>query len=225
MRKQIICDSSSLISLTEACLLDILYLFSEKYNVDFVIPPSVEEEIVERPLRIEMRAYRLSALRMKKAIKDGVLLKVNADTERDAEFLLKIANSMFFSRGRPIHLIDKGEAEMIALANFLDVNYLLMDERTTRMLIEAPFKLKEHLEEELSSVVMLNKKNYRLFTDYVKNMEVIRSVDLVAVGYSVGYFDGFEGRKEALSAALYKLKYSGCSVGFDEIERFLRSLG
>ncbi len=226
MRKDILCDSSSLISLGDACMLDVLSLFSKKYEVNFIIPKGVEKEIVERPLTIKMKAYQYSAMRLKREIEKRILVKVDIDTETEGKKLLKIANSIFFARGRPVHLIDMGEAEMIILAHKLRIRTLLMDERTTRMLIEAPFTLKEHLERELRVNVMLNKENYSYFSDYTKDMRVVRSVDLVALAYKAGYFEEKFGDEsfKAFSAALYKLKYSGCSVSFEEIKNYLREI-
>ena len=223
MRKEIVCDSSSIIALTESCMIDALYMFSKRLNANFLIPPIVVYETVEHPLSIEVKAYRFSALRIKKAIEDGVLVEVKADTKNRTKELLSIANHIFFARGKPIHLIDLGEAEMIALAEKLEDKILLMDERTTRMLIEAPFRLKEHLEEELNVSVMLNEENYRKFQEISRGMKVIRSVDLIAVAYDVGYFSKYgEDAFNVFSAALYKLKYNGCAVRMDEIEEFLR---
>ncbi len=226
MRKELLCDSSALISLTDSCLLDVVYLFTEKYSIDFIIPPSVEIEMVKRPLSIKMKAYQLSAMRLNEAIKRHVLVKVNADTGQEGRRILELANKIFFSAGKPIHLIDLGEAEMIALAHKLRINTLFMDERTTRMLIEAPFQLKDHLEKELKVSVMINEENYQFFTDYTSDMNVVRSVDLVALAYNEGYFDEKFGSDsfKAFSASLYKLKYSGCAVSFEDIENYLRGI-
>ncbi len=215
--KTVLCDSSSLISLTDTCFIDVFYFLSKKFDVDFVIPPSVRKEIIDRPLSIQMKAYQLSALRMKKALSDGVLIEVNADTELEAKNILSMANTSFFVRGKPIHLIDLGEADMIALAHALNINLLLMDERTTRMLIEAPFRLKEHLEKELHTNIMLNKKSFEAFRDYTRDMQVIRSSELLTVAFEKGFIS-----KEMFEAGLYALKYNGCSISFDEIEEIKR---
>ncbi len=220
MRKQILCDSSSLISLTDACLIDIFYSFHDKFNVDFIIPPSVVDEIVNRPLSIKMKAYQYSAYVMKKAIDDGTFLEVKAKTMEDAKYIMDVANTIFFVKGKPIHLVDLGEAEMIALADRLNITTLLMDERTTRLLIEAPMMIKDHLERELKVNVMINSRNLERFKDITKDMFTIRSSELISVAYEIGWFDKFGDEKlNVFEAALYKIKYSGCSVRFDEIEK------
>lgn len=226
MRKEILCDSSSLISLSSSCMLEVLRFFSSRLKINFIVPPSVVYEIVKRPLSIKMKAYQLSAIMLRKYINEKVIMEVNANTREESLNLLRIANNIFYTSKKSIHLIDLGEAEMISLAHRLRINVLLMDERTTRALIESPFSLKEHLEEELNREVKINENNYEAFYDYVKNMKIIRSVELVGVAFQEGFFrEKFgENEKEALSATLYKLKYSGCSVSFKEIERFLREL-
>jgi len=220
--KYILCDSSSLISLTDTCLETILRFF-HRSNVLFIIPPSVEYEIITRPLKMTMKAYQFSAMRLKKLIEDEVLMKVEAETDAPAKEILELTNSIFFAKGKPLHMVDMGEAEMIALAKSLKIKTLLMDERTTRMLVEAPFEIKDHLEEELRVNVMVNSSHLQKFSDIVSGMRVIRSSELVAVAYEKGYFDNFGAdKKKMLEAALYKTKFSGCSVRFDEIEEFMR---
>ena len=45
-KKYVICDSGSLITLTSACSTELLYFFKTKFNVNFVIPSDVEEELL-----------------------------------------------------------------------------------------------------------------------------------------------------------------------------------
>jgi hypothetical protein len=220
--KYILCDSSSLISLTDTCLESVLRFF-HRSNVFFIIPPSVEYEIITKPLQMKMKAYQFSAMRLKKLMEDEVLMKVEAETDAPAKEILQLTNSIFFARGKPLHMVDMGEAEMIALAKNLRITTLLMDERTTRMLVEAPFEIKDHLEEELKVNIMVNSNNLQRFSDIVSGMRVIRSSELVAVAYEKGYFDNFGNeKKKMLESALYKTKFSGCSIRFDEVDDLLR---
>ena len=91
------------------------------------------------------------------------------------------------------------------------------------MLIEAPYKIKEHLAEELGVNVMVDKKSLSEFTSFTKGMTAIRSSELVMVAYENGFFDHFNDlKKQALEAALFKVKYSGCSLRFYEREEYMR---
>jgi predicted nucleic acid-binding protein len=221
--REVLCDSGVFISLTGSCLEKILYHLSEKFGVNFIIPPSVEEEMVKRPLTRRMKNYAFSAIKIKSAISDGIIITVNADVAGEASKILHAANNMFFAKGRGIQLIQMGEAEMLALAKRLDISNILIDERTTRMLIEAPFKMKEHLQEELGVNVMVDRKSLTEFSSYVKGMSAIRSCELVMLAYENGFFDHFgDLKKQALEAAFYKVRFSGCSLRFDEIEDYMK---
>jgi hypothetical protein len=220
--RDILCDSGALISLTAACLDGLLYFFHENYHVRFIIPPSVEYESVRRPLESNLRKYLFSAIRIKNAIEDGVVVKVDADIGTQTSRLMDAANNMFFARGKPLRLIQPGETEMVALAKMLGIEYILIDERTTRMLIEAPLKLKEHLEKEFDVNIMVHKDNLRFLASEISPLRALRSSEMVMLAYEKGYFRNFEKlQRDAVEAALCKIKYSGCSISYDEINTYM----
>ena len=68
--EKIICDASSLISLSENCLLGIL----PKLGAEFVIPMGVKKELVDKPLKVD--EFQLKALRLRKAIETGYMRPV-----------------------------------------------------------------------------------------------------------------------------------------------------
>ncbi|VVC03391.1 Uncharacterised protein [Candidatus Bilamarchaeum dharawalense] len=225
MTRDVLCDSGALITLTAGCLDSVLYFFAENYNVRFIIPPSVEYETVTRPLQSDLRKHLFSAIRLKDAIDDGVIVVVDAKIESEARRFMNAANNMFYIKGKPVRLIHYGESEMLVLSKELGINTILIDERTTRLLIEAPFKLKEHLEREFSVNVMINKNGFRDMASQISELKSLRSSELVMLAYENGYFKSFQKlQKEALEAALYKMKYAGCSIGFDEITDYLSSV-
>ncbi|MFN7990994.1 MAG: hypothetical protein U0R44_02435 [Candidatus Micrarchaeia archaeon] len=225
MARDILCDSGVLISLTAGCLDNLLYFFAEKHDMRFVIPPSVEYESVTRPLQSDLRKHLFSAIRIKDAIDDGVVVVVDAKVGEQARRLMNSANNMFYVKGKPIRLIHEGESEMLALALELGIKNILIDERTTRMLIEAPFKLKEHLEHEFNVNVMVNKKNFGELSAQISGLKAMRSSELVMLAYENGYFKSFNNlQREALEAALYKMKFSGCSISFDEIHSYMTTV-
>lgn len=222
MARDVLCDSGVLISLTAGCLDNVLYHFSEHYDVRFVIPPSVEYETVTRPLYNGLRKHLFSAIRIKDAIADGVIEVVDAKVEDEGRRIMQFANNTFYMQGKPVRLIQFGESEMLALALALGVDNILIDERTTRMLIEAPIQLKTHMEKEFQVNVMMNKNSYRELASRISHLKVIRSSELVVLAYETGYFRNFSAlQREALEAALYKMKYSGCSISFDEIKGYV----
>lgn len=224
----VLCDSSSLISLTYAGMDDLLYKMHEQQKVRFLVPHSVVYESVDNPFKRDIKQYFYSAYRIKQAISDGVLVQVTPDQAllQATERVLKAANETFFVRGKPFNLVHRGEAEVLASARELGVNLMLMDERTLRILVEAPFRLKQHLEEEFHVSVFVNKTNMQKLSDIVNGVRIIRSSELAILGYENGYFKGFDQniRKSVLEAALFKLKFSGCAVSFDEIRELMKSV-
>jgi hypothetical protein len=225
MAQDILCDSGVLISLTAGCLDSLLYFFAEHHHMRFVIPPSVEYEAVTRPLQSNLRKYLFSAIRIKDAIEDGVVVVVDAKVEDQTRRIMNSANNLFYVKGKPLRLIHYGESEMLALALELGIPNILIDERTTRMLIEAPFRLKEHLESEFKVNVMVNKGSYKELESKIGSLKAMRSSELVMLAFENGFFKNFAKlQKEALEAALYKMKFSGCSISFDEITSYLSTV-
>lgn len=227
MKKQIICDSSALISLTGSCLVESLSFLAKKFDLSFIITDTIEYESIIHPLNLATREYAFSALKIKNAIQNGALIKITSDAyvmqKRDE--ILSLSNNIFFARGRPINLVHAGEAEMLALADKLKTNYLFMDERTLRVLIEAPFKIKEHFEEEFNTSVMINKDNLEKLGVIAKGLNIFRSTELISLAYLNGFFDQYnELKKDIYSAALYHLKYSGCGIRYDEIAELTTAL-
>ncbi|MEM0438378.1 MAG: hypothetical protein QXU54_03715 [Candidatus Micrarchaeia archaeon] len=222
-RNSIICDASSLIALADACLLDSLSLLKQHMYGDFLYPRKVRYESIEHPLNI--KEYSLRALRLMDYERTGVIKLVDADVSHQMNEVMNTSNTIFSLGGKPIKLVDAGEAAQVAIAMDLGVRVLLIDERTTRTLIEAPFKLKEHLEHEFKRKVSVNERQLDRFTDMVEKFRVIRSSEIIMLAYKYGYFDSYKEYKEkALQSALYVLKYSGCSISFEEIEEAMNAV-
>jgi hypothetical protein len=218
----VLVDSGVLISLTSSCLDDLLYFFKKHFGLRFIIPPSVEDEAVSRPMRSGFRKYLFSAVRIKDAIDDGVIVVAEAKISDKTRRIMYAANNLFYIRGKPLRLIQLGESEMLALALELDIEYILIDERTTRMLIEAPFRLKEHLQEEFGVNVMIDKKKLKELSSMISPLRALRSSELVMLAHENGYFRHFKKlQRKAIEAALYKVRFSGCSIRFDEIEEYM----
>lgn len=222
IQKDILCDAGAFISLTSSCLENVVYFFAEKYGVRFFIPASVEEEAVDYPIKKNLKKYLFSAIRIKDMISRGAVVKAGNGVENVSNRIAEYANNLFFVRGKPMRLLHQGEAEMLATAKELGVQYILIDERTTRLLLESPFKVKEHLEKEFGANVMVNKKNLISLSTELKGIRAIRSSELIILAYEKGFFKHFgDMERDVLKAALYKIKYSGCSITFSEIDEYL----
>ena len=216
----IICDASSLISLTDSCFVHALYFLKKRFSGKFIISPSVEYECVEHPRTIA--AHAMHALRLKRAINDGIIEPVPESRPSSVQEIRFIANNIFFASGTPIRLLHEGETEVLALANELGVNNLLVDERTTRMMVESPSTMHEILERELHREISVNEENLSSFSRFTKGLRFFRSSEIILLAAEKGFFRDYgELEREAIEAALHKLKYSGCAVGFSEISGYL----
>ena len=215
----IICDSSSLISLTDSCFVHALYFLKNKFGGKFIIPPSVESECVENPRRIA--AHAMHALRLKRAINDGIIEIVPTVSQRTIQEIRFFANNLYYAAGTPIRLLHEGESEVLAIANETEVKNILMDERTTRMLVESPETLLTHLEHELHRPITINDENMQSFSRFTRGFRFFRSSEIMLMASEKGFFADYGGlEREAIQAALYKLKYAGCAVGFSEIDGY-----
>lgn len=219
----VVCDASSLISLADSCFVPLLYSLRERMGGPFLLPRGVRFECIDRPLK--SKEYSLAAVRLERAERDGVLKTVDFSVESEAEEIMWLANNLFFVHDRPLKLLHLGESEMLAVARKLGVPNLLVDERTTRVLVEAPLDLKRHFESEFHSSVMVNDKYLRDFQSLTRGMVFFRSCELLAAGFEQGFFVEYgELERQALEAAFYAIKYNGCSVSFQEISQFLAEL-
>lgn len=215
----VVCDSSSLIALTESGLLGALISTKMKMKGDLLITKGVVNESITYPIAIP--EYSFAAVRIERALNSKMLRVIEYSTST-LDRILHSANNMFYTE-RPFHLVDEGEAEMIAAAVDNGLKMLLMDERTTRALIESPMDLKDHLEEEFRIRINVNQDMFDQFKATTKGLQVIRSAEIVALANEKGYFKKFKDLSgKAYEAALYSVKFKGCAIGFDEIEELVK---
>ncbi len=213
----IVVDSGSIISLAMNCLCPVLGMMGRK----FVITPKVYHEIIERPS--ESRRFALESLRIAMLVANGVV-QVRQPTNRLAERILDIANQTYEIRGRPMTIIHHAEAEVIGLAQEIGAAAIMMDERTTRLLMEDPMDLRELLSHRNAADVRVNKKRLDALRDVLPKIPVIRSAEIIAVAYEKGFLTQLYGidDKKVLDSALSALKYSGCAITWEEIDEYLR---
>ncbi|MBN3036977.1 MAG: hypothetical protein JW834_00860 [Candidatus Diapherotrites archaeon] len=214
--RTIVCDASALISLSENCLLWLLY----DLDADFVIPKSVKEEIVDRPLASER--FEFKAMRLAKAVDDGVLRVVEDRRAWSlARKLERSANRLLKKRRKPVTVMHVGEADALGLAMQMKAIYLL-DERTTRLVVEDPDSLKRYIEARMHIDLDLDKRVAKDLREDMNGVRIIRSAELLAYAYEKGLLErlGFNGR--VLHAGLFALKFAGCAITDDEIRDYLR---
>jgi len=215
--KTLIFDSGPLINLLMNCFIYILEDLKKEFNGEFIITKEVKKEIIDRPLNI--KRFKLGALRLKELFNKEIIKHADITPEQVNELrikrdkLMQLANTTFKTKGKYVHLIDRGEAAALALSQMLNNAPLVIDERTTRMLCEDPEKLRRLMEKKLHTLIKSKKENYKFFKDF----KIIRSTELIYIAYKKGLFH--LKNKSILEAALYGLKFKGCSISDQEIEK------
>lgn len=216
----IACDSSALISLAETCNIDALSFLKEKTGTSFIIPPSVKDEIISNPMRV--RKYVFSAMRLRKVLNDGVLRVVSSPSLiADSRKILEEANKLFSSGNKNLPILQEGEAQCLALFSSAKIAGLLVDEKTTRLLIEKPEKLRDVMQAEYRQKVEMNETALASLRKRFSNIAVIRSAELLAVGAKYGFFQNYKSdANDAFHASLFALRSSGCSISTGELDEY-----
>ncbi|MEK6947859.1 MAG: hypothetical protein AABX19_01305 [Nanoarchaeota archaeon] len=215
--KTIVLDTSSVISLVTNNLLEIIKPLKEKFKGTFYIPESVEYELIDKPLETKM--FKLEAIMVSKAIEDKDF--VVYEESIDVGSLLHKINNLYFVNGKPISIVSKAEVEALALAIKLESSAYAVDERTMRLVIEDPMRLKKIQENKLHMKVTINYEFMNEIKNLVKNVKVIRSTELVLMAYEFGLLDKYlinVSREQLLDALLWGLKIRGCSISNEEVE-------
>jgi len=218
--KAIIFDSGTLINFAMNGSLEELKELKKIFNGKFLITSDVKKEVIDKPLTI--KRFELEALKIKQLLDEKILEMPESigvfknEILRETENFLNLANNLFFSDNREIHLIDSGEASCLALGKILDnrkiENVIAIDERTTRMLGENPDNLIKLMSEKLHTRITAKKEKLKYFKDF----RFIRSTELIYVAYKKGII-GLKDGNLVLDALLYALKFKGAAISDNEI--------
>ncbi len=219
MQKNIVCDSSALISLADTCNISSLNFLSQR-GLNFIVTPAVRAEIVSRPLTI--RKYAFSAVRLQKSLAEGSLKLISSHTlNEQTKKILEVANSLIYVANKPLDLIQLGEAECLAIFASASAKALLIDEKTTRMLIESPMQLKDTIESEYRQKATVDKSRLEEFSKLTQGITCLRSSELLAFALKQGFFDEYgQNKREAFVAAVYSLREAGCGLTSAEIVEY-----
>ena len=188
--KVIIFDAGTIINFAMNGLLEEFRGLKKIFNGKFLITKEVEEEIVEKPLKI--KRFMLEALKIKGLIDEGILempsvlgIDENKISKMTVE-IKNIANNTFFGHGNAIHIIDSGETSCLALSRLLDEkgikNVVSVDERTIRILGEKPENLLAIFQKKLHTEIEAKRENFKSFKDF----NFIRSTELIYIAYKKG---------------------------------------
>ena len=216
-KKFLILDAGPIISLSMNGLLYILEKLKNVFDGEIVITPRVKREVVDRPLNI--KKYKLEAIRVKDLV-DRKVLRLASDfvsgslIEKETKVILKFVNKSFKADGKHIKLVHEAEASCLAFSKLCGVeNLIVIDERTTRMLTEAPNNLRQVMSSKLHAKIVVNNENLK----NVKNFKFIRSAELVYIAYQKGLIN-LRKNPQLLDALLYGLKFKGTAISTNEID-------
>lgn len=219
---KIVLDSGILIGFSQTCFLPLMPEIKKNIG-DLIITNGVKYECVDR-VRNNMK-FKLSSLRIEEYINEFVFTVINGSKELNEKTnrILNLSNSIFSINNNPLHLVDFGEAECLALLGLTNANCLAIDERTTRMLVEYPEGLLEVLKRKYrNKKIIFNAEKYQKFKEEIGDVSVIRSVDLFSYAYESKIIPAYMLNKEYLKSALYSLKFNGCAVSFEEIDEYIK---
>lgn len=211
------CDSSTLITLADNCLLWLIREFSDR-GTDFYITPRVKEESIDHPLQINR--FEFEAYRLEKLIEDGYIKVVPQDQgmKDAAKMILDLANRSYISRHGPLRLIHDGEAEVLALSETTN-KMVAVDEKTTRLIIEDPKRLRDILEKKTEEKISVDGQILRKLQDKIGDIKIIRSAEIAAIGYERGLLERYGKGRKILNAILWALRKGGCAITREEIEQ------
>jgi len=221
--KSIVFDSSTIISLAMQDLLWVLKPLKSALDGEFYISESVKRELVDKPLL--SKKFKYEALSIMYLLEQGDLKQYSDDLDVHTNKLMFLANHSFKAQDW-IKLVHEGEMEALALALKLKSDAYFVDERTTRLLIESPDLLSDLLKIKLHTRITRNRENILAFQKIVKNIQVLRSSELLIRGYELGVFDKFiirkDLRKTLLDGLLWGTRLRGCSISSKEISDALK---
>ncbi len=213
-KNKVICDSSSLLALTQTGLIDVINFLKD---IEFFIPDEVLIETVQKAL--QNPKYTLSGLRVKEQVDSGVIRVIIIDND-EAKVIVDNANKIYNITGSNLEILQQGEAEaMLALLKGY-ASAMLVDERTARKLCENIQDLTNVLKSEYEEKLNTNEENKKYFNQF-KKYHVFRSTELIAIAGAKGYFKKFkENEQKAFVSAMYSLRNYGCSISDSELKEY-----
>ena len=121
--KYLIFDAGPLINFSMNGLLDSFEKLKQTFKGEFLITKEVKKEIIDHPKTV--KRFELGAIRLEQLYNRGVFRLADINQEEVDELrrlrdnFLQKANSMFKTKKREVHLLDKGECAALALSTIL----------------------------------------------------------------------------------------------------------
>lgn len=224
--KSIVFDAGPVISLAINGLLWILEPLKKRFKGEYILSKAIKNELVDKPMHT--KRFKLEAIKVSHEIQKGTFKIVdNKKIDIMTKELINIANNCYSAHGQPINIVHYGEMSGIAVSILNKSDAIVIDERTTRLLIENPLKLRNILYHNLHTKIKVNHKELKRFQSMIGNLKVIRSVELVTIAYELGILDIYITNTEIpkenlLDSVLWGVKLNGCAVSNRDIERIIK---
>ena len=183
--KTLIFDSSSLITIAMNNLIWILEPLKKKFKGEFCISASVRNEILDVPLK--GKKFMLEAMQLRTEVKKDVICLREDVSQAELLKVQRLVNNIYHARGRSLKVLHEGEIGALLLAKKLNADALVIDERSTRMLVENPRDLAKVLQAKMHTPVKINEKSLNQFSEMFKDVKIIRSVELGLIAYELGF--------------------------------------
>jgi len=174
--KGIALDAGPVISLSTSGLSWILRELKEKTGIPFFITPNVKKELFDRPIFI--KRFEIKAIQTLDMISKGYIKIIYVNPKIVNEFD-QLVNNCFFAHGKPIKILHSGEIEAVCAVLEHNLNALVIDERTTRLLIEDNKYLHHILSSRLHTYIEVNKSNIERISKITRGLKIIRSTELI----------------------------------------------
>lgn len=221
MKKALIFDSGALITLSMSGLLYLVEELKKNFEGEFIITPEVKYEVIDRPIKVPR--FKLGALWIRDLLDKRILVTPqdlgisNNELSQETSRLMKIANSLIRIDNKPVQIVSPAEISCISLAKELQErevdSLIVVDERTTRIIVEKPNNLAKIISHKMHRHAKLSDQ---VPTDF-KGIKIIRSPELVYVAWKKDLLK--TKGPEVLEAALFSTKYKGSAISFEEIKQ------
>ena len=224
--KSLIFDAGPIISLATNNLLWILEPLKKNFSGKFYITEAVKKELVDRPL--EIKKFKFEAIQVERLIENGTLEIIgNNFINQETPSLLDTANEIFRAFNNYMRIVHFAEMSVIAAAKSINADAIVIDEKTTRFLMENPKTLEYILKKTLHTSIDINQNNLKEFRNKTIGIKTIRSVELATIAFEQGILNDYitkipDAKKNLLESVLWGVKLNGCAVSKSEIDQIVR---
>lgn len=222
--KAIVFDSGPIITFALNSLLPLFNFLQKHYEGIFYIPTIVQKEIIDQPSRSKRFAFESYLIRG--LLKDNIIETFDTSVYRqETDIITSLANSIYSINNKDLEILNAGELDALVLAKNINAEAVVVDERTTRLILENPYRLQKTLAKKFSGRVKINKEKLKEFERHFSTLKIIRSVELALVGLDRGYFNSmtrYENKEDFVKSLLWALKFNGAAVSEREIETLIK---